>query len=156
MNSESYDCRWCDRTSSRAQGIAAHERSAHPKQWKKAKKRPVQTALAATKDEPVPEHVEIPVPLEEVIVVREEAPKLSTDKFNTASEVEALIQRIDKELEMCDGKIKELRAYERLHEKYTKEREILARDLEEMRPQPDAPATFHHSSDRRNDVGGSV
>lgn len=137
MNSATYDCRWCDRTSTRAQGIAAHERIAHPKEWKKAKKRPIQTALAATKKGPESERVEIPMPPEEVITIIEETPKPPVDKFNTASEVEVLIRRIDKELEMCDGKIRELRAYERLHEQYTKEREILARNLEEMRLKPE-------------------
>jgi hypothetical protein len=77
------------------------------------------------------------MPPEEVITIIEETPKPPVDKFNTASEVEVLIRRIDKELEMCDGKIRELRAYERLHEQYTKEREILARNLEEMRLKPE-------------------
>lgn len=158
MKADTFDCRWCDRTSTRAQGIAAHERNAHPKEWKKDKKRPVQTALAATAEAPAPERVVIPPPPEESVRVITEEPKISTVKFNTASEVEVLIRRIDGELEVCDGKIQELRAYERLHEQYTKEREILARNLEEMRSQPEGSgaATFHNPSDRRHDVGGSA
>ena len=135
-----YRCRWCSRTSSTAQGMSAHERSAHPVEYEKAQGNESMLPLrgGALRKKMAEEFAD------ETAKPVEEPTKDAVLGVDVAAELENWIAKIGTQIELYQRKIDELRYYEREIEDLRVQRQKITGWLHEItaRRSEQGKATF--------------